>query len=213
MWQLLFGWRNSWTVELSKFFSFLVNHDAAKSFSDHDISSLAIFFRMIPHRYMLFPTLNFSSLGAALIYWGVLWPFAVLHQPIGPLTWVFQCFASQAIHGTSLETQHKSMQYDVSLKDWDPKSSESTQKDILYVYMIYMFFQKNRFPLRSLFLWPISSVTCSRLGNFMWAEGNWSRRLYELPGHTSSFYFTETRDIIFTFKNQDERACTNKTTS
>lgn len=102
----------------------------------------------------------------------MLWPFAVLHQPIGPLTWVFQCFASQAIHETSLETQQKSMHYDVSLKDWDPKSSESTQKDILYVYMIYMFFQKNRFPLRSLFLWPISSVTCSRLGNFMWTEGN-----------------------------------------
>ena len=30
----------------------------------------------------------------------------------------------------------------VSLKDWDPKSSESTQKDILYVYMIYIFSKK-----------------------------------------------------------------------
>lgn len=46
---------------------FFLNHDAAKSFSDRDISSVAIFFRMIPHRNMLFPTLNFSWISFDLL--------------------------------------------------------------------------------------------------------------------------------------------------
>ena len=82
-------------------------------------------------------------------------------------------------------------------------STKTCYYNLLYVF----FFEKNAPSMRSLFLWPISSVTCSRLGNSMWAWGNWSRRLYELPGELT--HSTSQKLKICIHINQDEGAYIN----